>query len=93
MTFEQKEQLRQATLEVLVACHPLARPVHAIRRNVNREVTFHFTDEDLESALEFLRAMAFLEYASDRLGSTKWWQATPAGILQIERTAPPPARD
>jgi hypothetical protein len=91
MTPEQKELLRQSALEVLVACFPVPRPLHAIRRLVNREVTFHFSDDDLSAALEFLRGMDLLTYTIDHLGSTKWWTATASGVLQVERAAPTPS--
>jgi len=92
---EQKEFLRIAALEVLASCHPVPRPLHAVRRSVNHQVIFHFTDEDLVSALELLRGMGLVEYETERLGVTKWWVATAAGVLHVERKAPanPPRHD
>lgn len=87
MTNDQKEQLRQAALEVLVACHPIPRPFHAIHRNVERELTFPFTHDDLLSAIQFLGDLSLLEFTVDDLGSTKWYRATPAGCLKIERSS------
>lgn len=85
MTPEQKELLREATLEALVACHPVPRPTHAIRRILLRQVTFAFAEDDLRSVLEFLVGLGFVSVQNDPLGSTRWWTATPDGILTLER--------
>ena len=90
MTTEDKEMLRHAALETLVACHPVPRPAHAIRRKVNASVPFHFTDEELLAALELLRGMGLVSYESDHLGTTQWWVATPAGVLRVERGSTTP---
>lgn len=86
MTNDQKEQLRQATLEVLVACFPVARALPALRRNVARELVFSFDDSDLVAALAFLTDLRLVETSVDDLGSTNRYRATPAGCLKVERS-------
>ena len=93
MTADQKEQLRDAALEVLVACDFVPRPLHAIHRNVNKLVCFHFTDEELTAALEFLRGLSLVNYTENELGCTRWWLTTPAGVLKIERANSYPHQD
>jgi hypothetical protein len=85
MSPEQNELLRQATLDVLVACHPVPRAEYAIRRLVSREVAFPFNPDDQFAALEFLRGLALVTFESDKLGSTRWWTATSAAVLEVER--------
>jgi hypothetical protein len=86
MTNQEKEFLREATIEVLVASRMLPRPVPAIRRNVQRELAFDFTEADQVEALEFLRGRGLVDFQWDSLGSTKWWAATSEGMLHVERS-------
>jgi hypothetical protein len=88
LTPPEREQLRHAALEVLAARHPVALPLTGIRRSVAREVGFPFSDPDLTSALEFWithEASPKLSFETDTAGSTRWYRATAAGLLLVER--------
>lgn len=87
MSPEQKEQLRHAALEYLVAQHPLKRTVGAVRRWTAREVGCVVEDADVKGALALLEGMspALVASSKDDLGQTEFWQATSAGVLFVER--------
>jgi hypothetical protein len=82
---EEKELLREATKEVLVACHPLPRPGSAILRLVSREVAFEVSIAEQFAALELLRQMGLVTMDHSEVGSTQWWTATPKAVLEVER--------
>lgn len=85
LTALDKEELRHAALEVLVARHPTAHPLPAIRRHTSRAVAFKFADDDLQSALAFLVQCGLIITSRDGLGSSEYWVATSAGVLAVER--------
>jgi len=84
-TNDDRELLRHATLEVLAARHPTALPFPGIRRRIAQQLDFPFHDSDLESALDFGKSQGWLTFTFDEAGSSKWWSATAAGLLKIER--------
>lgn len=92
MSTDEKEFLRHAVLECLGSRHPAALPLAGIRRRVQVTVDFRFEDAELESALEFCKGQGWARYDFDELGSSKWWSATAAGVLLIERGASPVQR-
>jgi len=85
MTNEEKEELRRATLQAVAIRHPAALTVKQIARAVKREVPFLFEESDLTAALELLAGLSLVEFAVEELGVTKYWRATAAGVLKIER--------
>jgi hypothetical protein len=85
MDAQEKEDLRHAILKVVADRHPAALPVRAISRHAAREVGFAFRDEDAEAQCLFLVGMHLLAQAPDPLGSTKYFSATPQGVLARER--------
>lgn len=85
MTPEQKENLRHAVLEVVALRHPAALPTRAIRRHVAVEVGFTVSEEDVAGAAEFHVGLGNFKVEPDPLGSTKYYTATPAGVLASER--------
>lgn len=87
MTATEKEALRHAALENIVARRPAALPAPGIRRRLAVELDFHYTDEQLAAELEFLRDKGLIKFELDELGSTRWWSATAAGVLAVERQA------
>lgn len=87
MTPQQKEDLRHVVLEILVIREGTALTAHRICRIAANEVDFEPTDEDVVIVLKFLNALdpKLVAMESDPLGSTIYWQATPAGVLAQER--------
>jgi hypothetical protein len=81
----EKELLRHAVLECLAARHPAALPVAGVTRRVAQEVDFKVDQGDVHAALVILREKELVRYQLDELGSSQWWCATAAGVLQIER--------
>lgn len=81
------EILRHAALDALALRHPTALTSRALRRAMEKEVDFSFTDADLASALEVLRGKNLAAFELDPLGSTQWWTATADGKLATERSA------
>jgi hypothetical protein len=83
------EALRHAALECLAVRHPAALPLAGIARRVRNTVDFGFTDADLSSALAVLVDAGLARSQVDPLGSSLWWNATAAGVLQNERRVGP----
>lgn len=81
----QKEDLRHAVLEVVVVRFPTALPVRAIRRHVAKEVGFAVDDDVVQAAAEFHVGLGNFTGANDPLGSSKYYTATPTGVLAFER--------
>lgn len=84
---EQKEELRQAVLQAAVIRAPAALTVRQLARAVKKELPFLFEESDAEAACELLRGLtpALFEFTTEALGSTKYWRATSAGVLHVER--------
>jgi hypothetical protein len=85
MTNDDKELLRHAVLEVLTTRHPAALPVGGIARRVRTQMDVDCTEEEVMGALELLKGMELVKSQYDELGGSTWWQATPAGVLAVER--------
>jgi hypothetical protein len=83
--------LRHAVLEVLAICYPLPRQLRGIRRAVMVELPFTVEDLEVEAALEFQRGLGNAGFEFDDQGGSKWWKATSAGLLRVERGASAPA--
>jgi len=93
MTTEDKELLRQAVLETLASSYPVPRTEAALTRLAQRQVPAGVLETDVLAALHILKQLALAEFTFDTLGSTRWWTATAAGVLQIERSVFPPPRN
>ena len=87
LTTEQKEDLRHAVRAALAIRQGAALTPRKIFRVVKKELDFLFEESDLIVALEFLRGLspAETDFATDSLGTTKYWRATSAGVLAHER--------
>lgn len=85
MSPQQKEDLRHAVLEFLTARHPTAHTPRAIRRHVAKEVDSDPSEADVEGTALFLVQLGHAQTVPDPLGSTKYFSATPAGVLARER--------
>lgn len=77
--------LRHAVLECLVARHPVALAATGVARRVRSELDFAVDDSDVDAALAMLGGLALVAQETDELGSSRWWRATPAGVLRVER--------
>jgi hypothetical protein len=82
---EQKERLRHIIRDLLAIRHPVALSAMQIRNKAAMETDFPVSTEDCAAAAEFLTGLGQLKNAHDNLGSTPYWQATPAGVLASER--------
>lgn len=82
---EQKEDLRHAVLDVVALRHPAALTLRAIRRHVAVEIGFQVEEPDVEAAAELLVGLGQFAVEPDPLGSTRYYRATPAGVLAQER--------
>lgn len=87
ITPDDKEDLRHMALEFLAVRSTGAFNLRQIRRGVEREAAFKFTDEELVGALQLLLGLKLVSQTPDTLGSTLYWQATSEGVLHYERGA------
>lgn len=83
----QREDLRYAVREQLVAAATVALNADMILRRVARArvVDFPIEPTDIAAALSFLVSLGQISSAPDELGSTPYYQATAQGILAHER--------
>lgn len=88
LTQPQREDLRRAVREQLVAAQTVALTVAMVQRRVERTrlLDFDFTTRDVEAALSLLVGLAHAKEEADPLGATKYYQATAAGVLAQERS-------
>ena len=86
----QREDLRYAVREQLVAAKTVALDAEMIRRRVERSrlLDFGFTVADVEDALALLVGLGHASSMPVELGATKYYQATAAGVLAHERGSP-----
>jgi hypothetical protein len=84
---EQKEELRYAVREQLVAAKTVALNADMLTRRVQRAraIDHPFDRADVEDALALLIGLGQAKAESASLGATKFYQATAAGILAHER--------
>lgn len=91
LTQPQREDLRLAVREVLVAAGTVAFPAEVIERRVRRLqiLDFDFTTADITAAAELLGGLtpAQVQKHPHALGATEYYQATAAGVLAQERGA------
>lgn len=87
LTAQQKEELRIAILAYLAARHPIAFGQEAIRKTILRRqlVDFQFDSDAAESALSLLLDMKMITPQTEALGTTKYYAASSAGLLDAER--------
>lgn len=89
LTQTQREDLRLAVREALVAAGPVAFPADVIARRVDRLQILDFaaTVEDVEAALALLAGLnpPQVQVHPHALGATQYYQATAAGVLAQER--------
>lgn len=87
LTQSQREELRYAVREQLVAASTVALTAEMLHRRVvrARAVDFEFTVRDTEEALVFLVGLGQTSNAPVPLGATLYYQATAAGVLAHER--------
>lgn len=89
LTQTQREDLRLAVREVLVAAGTVAFPAEVIARRVDRLQILDFpaTVPDVEAALALLAGLnpPQVQVHPHELGATKHYQATAAGVLAQER--------
>jgi len=87
LTHEQKEDLRHAALQALAIRAPAALAPRQLLNAVKKEVDFPFELADLEAALMLLGGFTppLALATADPLGSSRYWSATSAGVLQYER--------
>jgi hypothetical protein len=79
-----KEECRHAVLAFLVDRPVVSHSVAAIRRGINREGG-DFTEPETREGVELLVGLALAKDVPDPLGSTRYYQATSAGVLAHER--------
>ena len=89
MNAQQKQDLRHVCLEFLAMRHPTAHGARAVRRTVARELDFAIAEDEVTGILEFLHQLGLVRVELDPLGSTKYFAATPAGVLAHERGLQP----
>jgi hypothetical protein len=85
MSPEDKEILRHALLEELVARHPVPVSARGLLGKMAVTVAGRVTLEDVLSALALLQDAELVAAIPDDLGPTPWWRATGAGVLRVER--------
>jgi hypothetical protein len=85
MSNEEKEELRHAVLECLVARHPAALPVKGVLRVARSEVAFTVGEQDVLGALVFLKDAGLARSQYDEMGSSTWWSASADGVKKVER--------
>jgi hypothetical protein len=94
MNAQEKEELRHAVLECLAARHPAALNLDQIWKRAAKQLDFGFERLEVEPALAVLEDLKLVQVQQDSLGSTRYWSATAAGVLLIERgEARTPQRD
>lgn len=86
----QREDLRFAAREQLVAAKTVALDAEMIRRRVERSrlLDFSVTTADVEDALALLTSLGHANSIPSELGATRYYQATAAGVLAHERGSP-----
>lgn len=89
LTQPQKEDLRYAVREQLVAAQTVALNADMVLRRVQRAriLDFEFDARDVEEALLLLAGLDQAKATPASLGATKYFQATAAGVLAHERGA------
>lgn len=83
----QREDLRFAVREQLVAAQTVALTADMLMRRVQRArvIDFEFSVLDAHEAANFLVGLGYARESPTPLGATKYYQATAAGVLAHER--------
>lgn len=87
LTQPQREELRYAVREQLVAAQTVALNAEMVHRRVDRArvLDFAFDVPLVDAALHLLVGLGHASVAPAPLGSTPYFQATAAGVLAHER--------
>lgn len=87
LTQPQREELRYAVREQLVAASTVALNAEMLHRRVLRArvIDFDFIQRDVQEALAFLTSLGQAKDQPAALGATLYYQATAAGVLAQER--------
>jgi hypothetical protein len=85
----EREEARWAVLRFLAERQAVALPADVLAQRINRTLLLDvsLTPALVEELALFLEGMGLVEVRVDGLGSTKFYQATSAGVLAIERGA------
>jgi hypothetical protein len=83
----EKAELRNEVLRFLALRPAVAYPPDVIHRRLvaSKGLDFDPTVEDVVEALMMLKGLEFVLTQVDQLGSQKFYQATSAGVLALER--------
>lgn len=89
LTQPQREELRHAVREQLVAASTVALSAAMLLRRVQRTrlLDFDCDERDVVAALALLLSLDQARAVPDELGATPYYQATAAGVLAHERRA------
>ncbi len=87
LSHAQREELRLACLRFLAERSSAAYPADLITNRINgsRWLDFAATHDDVTGALDMLTGMDLLKGFHSRLGASKHFQISPAGLLAWER--------
>ena len=87
LTQPQREELRYAVREQLVAASTVALSADMLHRRVIRArvIDFGFETSDVQEVLTFLASLGQAKETPASLGATLYYQATAAGVLAHER--------
>lgn len=87
LTQPQREELRYAVREQLVAASTVALSADMLQRRVIRArvIDFDFEERDVKEVLFFLHSLGQANETPASLGATLYYQATAAGVLAHER--------
>lgn len=82
-----REELRYAVREQLVAAQLVSLSAEMLQRRVDRSRSLNFTAtiQDVTAALALLESLGQAVASPAALGATKFYQATAAGVLAHER--------
>jgi hypothetical protein len=87
LTQPQREELRYALREQIVAAATVALNAEMLQRRIERARSLNFTPsvDDVRTAAAFLVSLGHVKEIPAPLGATLFYQATAAGVLAHER--------
>jgi hypothetical protein len=80
-----REECRRDALAWTAERQAAAHHPKSIRRGLNAGHEHDYTDEEVEAALAFLTSAKLVTIVEEKLGATKYYQATAEGVLASER--------